>query len=118
MRKQVAGFDHHRYRQLLAEAVDEQKRLAFIDLLIQERAKRSAASRARFRSRRHAGRDHRHCARHITTLISDRKFRSERGRHTAFRLVEYPPQRPLNILSLQFPRLPDSGAITWDRGMP
>ena len=47
MRKQVAGFDHHRYRQLLAEAVDEQKRLAFIDLLIQERARdRLRAERA------------------------------------------------------------------------
>jgi hypothetical protein len=39
MRKQDAGFDYHRYRQLLSEAVDEQKRLAFIDLLIEERAK-------------------------------------------------------------------------------
>ena len=39
MRKQDAGFDYHRYRQLLAEAVDEKARLAFIDLLIEERAK-------------------------------------------------------------------------------
>jgi hypothetical protein len=39
MRKQDAGFDFHRYRQLLAEAVDEPKRLAFIDLLVEERAK-------------------------------------------------------------------------------
>lgn len=39
MRKQDTGFDYHRYRQLLAEAVDEEKRLAFIDLLIEERAK-------------------------------------------------------------------------------
>ena len=39
MRKQDAGFDYHRYRQLLSEAVDEKKRLAFIDLLIEERAK-------------------------------------------------------------------------------
>jgi hypothetical protein len=38
MRKQDAGFDFHRYRQLLAEAVDEKKRLALIDLLIEERA--------------------------------------------------------------------------------
>ncbi len=38
MRKQDAGFDYHRYRQLLAEAVDEKKRLALIDLLIEERA--------------------------------------------------------------------------------
>jgi hypothetical protein len=41
------GFDHHRYRQLLAEAVDETKRLALIELLIEERAKdRLAAQRA------------------------------------------------------------------------
>ena len=33
------GFDFDRYRKLLAEAVDETKRLALIDLLIQERAK-------------------------------------------------------------------------------
>ncbi len=39
MAKQDAGFDFHRYRQLLAEAVDEPKRLAFIDLLIEERAR-------------------------------------------------------------------------------
>jgi DNA invertase Pin-like site-specific DNA recombinase len=39
MRKQDAGFDFHRYRHLLAEAVDEKKRLALIDLLIEERAK-------------------------------------------------------------------------------
>jgi hypothetical protein len=39
MRKQGAGFDFHRYRQLLAEAVDEPKRLALIELLMEERAK-------------------------------------------------------------------------------
>lgn len=39
MRKQDAGFDFHRYRHLLAEAVDEPKRLALIDLLIEERAR-------------------------------------------------------------------------------
>jgi hypothetical protein len=39
MRKQDTGYDFHRYRQLLAEAVDETKRLAFIDLLIEERAR-------------------------------------------------------------------------------
>jgi len=39
MREQDNGFDFHRYRQLLAEADDETKRLAFIDLLIEERAK-------------------------------------------------------------------------------
>ena len=47
MRKQDTGFDFRRYRQLLAEAVDEKKRLAFIDLLIEERAKeRLEAERA------------------------------------------------------------------------
>jgi hypothetical protein len=47
MRKQDAGFDFRRYRRLLAEAVDETKRLAFIDLLIEERAKeRLEAQRA------------------------------------------------------------------------
>ena len=39
MRNQGTGFDYHRYRQLLAEAVDESKRLALISLLIEERAK-------------------------------------------------------------------------------
>jgi hypothetical protein len=38
MRKLDAAFDYHRYRQLLAEAVDEKKRLALINLLIEERA--------------------------------------------------------------------------------
>jgi hypothetical protein len=33
------GFDVDRYRKLLAEAVDDTKRLALIDLLIEERAK-------------------------------------------------------------------------------
>ena len=47
MRDQDAGFDFHRYRQLLAEADDETKRLALIDLLINERAKeRLEAQRA------------------------------------------------------------------------
>lgn len=47
MRKQDAEFDFRRYRQLLAEAVDEPKRLALIDLLIEERAKeRLQAQRA------------------------------------------------------------------------
>ena len=39
MSKQDEGFDYHRYRSLLAEATDESKRLAFIDLLIEERAR-------------------------------------------------------------------------------
>jgi hypothetical protein len=47
MRQQELGFDYHRYRQLLAEASDEKKRLALINLLIAERAKdRLAAQRA------------------------------------------------------------------------
>ena len=46
MRQQDVGFDHLRYRQLLAEATDENKRLALIDLLIEERAmERLAAQR-------------------------------------------------------------------------
>lgn len=47
MREQDIGFNYHRYRQLLAEAVDENKRWALINLLIEERAKdRLAAARA------------------------------------------------------------------------
>jgi hypothetical protein len=38
MRKQNEGFDYLRYQQLLADAVDENKRLALIALLIEERA--------------------------------------------------------------------------------
>ena len=51
MRNPDAGFDHDRYRKLLAEAVDEKKRLAFIDLLIEEHA------RDRLKSQRAADRD-------------------------------------------------------------
>jgi hypothetical protein len=47
MRKPDVGFDFHRYRHLLAEAVDQKKRLALIDLLIEEKAKeRLEAQRA------------------------------------------------------------------------
>jgi hypothetical protein len=47
MRQQDLGFDYHRYKQLLAEAVDEKKRLELIALLIEERAReRLAAQRA------------------------------------------------------------------------
>lgn len=47
MRKQGSGYDYHRYRQLLAEADDEKKRLALIELLIEEKARdRLAAERA------------------------------------------------------------------------
>jgi hypothetical protein len=43
MNKPDAGFDYERYRKLLAEATDETKRLALIDLLINEKAKDSLA---------------------------------------------------------------------------
>jgi hypothetical protein len=43
MNKPDAGFDFDRYRRLLAEATDETKRLAFIDLLVDEKAKDSLA---------------------------------------------------------------------------
>ena len=47
MPKQDVGFDYARYQRLLADAVDEKKRRALIDLLIEERAKdRLAALRA------------------------------------------------------------------------
>ena len=47
MREQDAAFDYHRYRQLLAEAVDEKKRLELIYVLIEERAReRLEAQRA------------------------------------------------------------------------
>jgi len=47
MRSQDAGFDYRRYQQLLADAVDENKRLALIAILIEERARdRLAAQRA------------------------------------------------------------------------
>jgi hypothetical protein len=39
MSKQDAGYDYHRYRKLLAEAVDETKRLELIDQLIKEKAR-------------------------------------------------------------------------------
>jgi hypothetical protein len=39
MRKQDAGFDYDRYHRLLADAVDDDKRMALINLLIEERAK-------------------------------------------------------------------------------
>jgi hypothetical protein len=37
--KQEVGYDYTRYRKLLAEAVDESKRLELIDLLIRENAR-------------------------------------------------------------------------------
>jgi hypothetical protein len=39
MRNQEIGFDYHRYRQLLADAVDDDKRLELINILIEERAR-------------------------------------------------------------------------------
>ena len=39
MRKQDISFDYHRYRQLLAEADNDDKRLALINILIEERAR-------------------------------------------------------------------------------
>ncbi|GLH75482.1 hypothetical protein SSBR45G_03900 [Bradyrhizobium sp. SSBR45G] len=38
MRVDEPGYDHGRYRRLLAEANDEQKRMALIRLLIEESA--------------------------------------------------------------------------------
>jgi hypothetical protein len=38
------GFDYRRYRQLLAEAVDDEKRMALINILIEERAKERLAA--------------------------------------------------------------------------
>jgi len=47
MRKQDVGFDYHRYHRLLTEADNEDKRLALIELLIEEKARdRLAAQRA------------------------------------------------------------------------
>jgi hypothetical protein len=43
MSKPDAGFDYDRYRKLLAEATDEPKRLALIDLLVDEKAQDSLA---------------------------------------------------------------------------
>jgi hypothetical protein len=44
--QQDSEFDYPRYRKLLAEAVDERKRLALINLLIEERARDRLAARA------------------------------------------------------------------------
>jgi hypothetical protein len=46
MGNSAVGFDCDRYRKLLAEANDERKRLALIDLLIEERAKDRLAEHA------------------------------------------------------------------------
>jgi len=39
MRKQDISFDYHRYQQLLAEADNDDKRMALINILIEERAR-------------------------------------------------------------------------------
>jgi hypothetical protein len=39
MSKSDAGYDYDRYRKLLAEADDKSKRMAFINLLIEEKAR-------------------------------------------------------------------------------
>ncbi|NOJ40381.1 hypothetical protein [Bradyrhizobium australiense] len=39
MDKQEAGYDYNRYKQLLAEAVDETKRLELIEIIIREKAR-------------------------------------------------------------------------------
>lgn len=44
MRRQEMGFDYNRYRQLLAEADDDEKRLALINILIEERARERLAA--------------------------------------------------------------------------
>lgn len=44
MRRHEMEFDYHRYRQLLAEADDDEKRLALINILIEERAKERLAA--------------------------------------------------------------------------
>ena len=47
MDKQEAVYDHNRYKQLLAEAVDETRRLELIEIMIRERARdRLEAQRA------------------------------------------------------------------------
>ena len=39
MAKQDAGYDYNRYKELLAEATDDAKRLELIDLMIKEGAR-------------------------------------------------------------------------------
>jgi hypothetical protein len=46
MNRPDSEFDYPRYRKLLAEAVDERRRLALIDLLIDERARDKLAVQA------------------------------------------------------------------------
>ena len=52
MDKQETGYDYIRYKQLLAEAVDETKRLELIEIMIRENARdRLEAQRPRIGSR-------------------------------------------------------------------
>ena len=44
--KSGGGYDYDRYRSLLAEADDESKRMAFINLLVDEKAKDKLAEHA------------------------------------------------------------------------
>jgi hypothetical protein len=44
MRKQEAGYDYGRYHRLLVDAVDDDKRMALINLLIEERARERLAA--------------------------------------------------------------------------
>ena len=39
MDDQETGYDHNRYKQLLAQAVDETKRIELIDIMIKENAR-------------------------------------------------------------------------------
>ena len=39
MVRQDTGYDYHRYRELLADAVDETKRLELIEIMIREKAR-------------------------------------------------------------------------------
>lgn len=39
MNYQEAGYDYHRYKTLLAEAVDETRRLELIEIMIEEKAR-------------------------------------------------------------------------------
>jgi len=48
MRNIEASYDYQRYKQLLAEAIDEESRLALIDLLIDEGAREQLAVQLAF----------------------------------------------------------------------
>jgi hypothetical protein len=43
-----ANYDHRRYKRLLAEAIDEQSRLALIELLIEEGARDQLSAQLAF----------------------------------------------------------------------